>query len=118
MGTGNWGIMRDEPAPRSSPARLARRAAPAGVGTAPARLDRPGHRHRWAATPHPRLLALLARGAEAFGFGVRYHPAHVSRLLRALGWSPQRQNAAPLSATRRPFAPGSPNGGRRFKQSP
>jgi transposase len=23
-------------------------------------------------------------------FGVRYHPAHVSRLLRAVGWSVQR----------------------------
>ena len=68
----------------------------------------PGPRPRLAATHHPRLLALLARGAEAFGlrgdlwttrrvatviadtFGVRYHPAHVSRLLRTLGWSPQR----------------------------
>lgn len=66
--------------------------------------------------PTPRLTAeqrralpdLLARGAEAFGFvgnvwttkrvaaiirrecGVRYHPAHVSRLLRALDWSLQR----------------------------
>src|SRR5262249_58427784 len=55
-----------------------------------------------------RLPAYLARGAEAYGFvgevwttrrvaeviervfGVRYHPAHVSRLLRAIGWSPQQ----------------------------
>ena len=55
-----------------------------------------------------RLPALLARGAEAYGFrgdrwtcprvaaviethfGVRYTPTHVSRLLRALDWSPQR----------------------------
>jgi transposase len=55
-----------------------------------------------------RLPALLARGAEAYGFrgelwtcprvaaviethfGVRYTAAHVSRLLRALGRSPQR----------------------------
>jgi transposase len=55
-----------------------------------------------------QLVALLAQGAEAFGFrgavwtcrrvahiikdqfGVRYHPAHVSRLLRQLHWSPQR----------------------------
>src|SRR4051812_34174410 len=54
-----------------------------------------------------RVPALLARGAEAFGFagqvwttkriaavlavafGVRYHPAHVSRLVRAWGWSVQ-----------------------------
>ena len=55
-----------------------------------------------------RVPALLARGAAAFGFrgdlwtcprvaaviethfGVRYTAAHVSRLLRALNWRPQR----------------------------
>lgn len=55
-----------------------------------------------------QLLALLACGAEAHGFrgdlwttervaemierqfGVRYHPAHVSRILRAIGWTVQR----------------------------
>ncbi len=54
------------------------------------------------------LPQLLAPGAEAYGFrgqvwttkrvshligrqfGVRYHPAHVSRLLRAVGWSVQQ----------------------------
>jgi transposase len=54
------------------------------------------------------LVALLTKGADAFGFrgavwtcrrvahvideqfGVRYHPAHVSRLLKQLDWSPQR----------------------------
>jgi transposase len=54
------------------------------------------------------LPASLALGAEAFGFqgqawttrrvaavlervfGVWYHPAHVGRLLRAVGWSPQK----------------------------
>ncbi len=61
-------------------------------------------------TPEQRdqVPALLAQGAEAFGFrgdlwtcprvaaliearfGVRYHPDHVSRLLRALEWSPQK----------------------------
>jgi transposase len=61
-------------------------------------------------TPAQRaeVPALLAWGAEAFGFrggvwtaprvawlieahfGVRYHPAHVSRLMRALRWTPQR----------------------------
>jgi transposase len=66
--------------------------------------------------PMPRLTAeqlaqlpdLLARGAEACGFlgevwtakrvawiirdafGVRYHPDHVGRLLRAAGWSSQK----------------------------
>jgi transposase len=73
-------------------------------------------RHRPPPGPQPKLTAaqraavpeLLARGAEAYGFrgqvwttariatvlartfGVRYHPAHVSRLVRALGWSVQR----------------------------
>jgi transposase len=61
-------------------------------------------------TPDQRthLVALLTQGAEAFGFrgavwtgrrgaqliddqfGVRSHPAHVSRLLKQLEWSPQR----------------------------
>src|SRR5438552_5248851 len=54
------------------------------------------------------LVDLLMQGAEAFGFrgavwtrrrvaqlirdqfGVSYHPGHVSRLLRQIGWSPQR----------------------------
>ncbi len=66
--------------------------------------------------PHPKLSPeqkaqlplLLARGAEAFGFrgnvwttrrvatviereyGVRYHKAHVSRLLKEVGWTPQK----------------------------
>jgi len=55
-----------------------------------------------------QLEDLLAQGAEAFGFrgalwtrrrvahliheqfGVSYHPGHVSRLLRQIGWTPQR----------------------------
>lgn len=79
-----------------------------------------------AASPHPgspprlgeaqfqHLLAILAKGAEAYGFrgeiwtcariacviakefGVSYHKAHVSRLLKQLKWTPQkpRQRAA------------------------
>src|SRR5215216_5120536 len=73
-------------------------------------------RRRVAPGPTPKLTdeqraalpGLLARGAEAFGFlgevwtakrvaavirrefGVRYHPDHVGRLLRAVGWSPQK----------------------------
>jgi transposase len=65
---------------------------------------------------HAQLVGLLEQGAEAFGFrgavwtcrrvahlihaqfGVTYHPAHVSRLLKQLGWSPQRPN---LRATQR-----------------
>jgi transposase len=55
-----------------------------------------------------RLGKLLSKGAEAFGFrgavwnnprvaqliqrefGIRYHPAHVSRILKKLGWTPQK----------------------------
>jgi transposase len=55
-----------------------------------------------------KLPELLARGAESFGFrgdlwtcarvatviqrefGVKYHPAHVSRILKDLGWTPQK----------------------------
>jgi transposase len=55
-----------------------------------------------------RLVKLLSKGAEAFGFhgavwnnprvaqliqrefGICYHPAHVSRILKKLGWTPQK----------------------------
>src|SRR5919199_1248257 len=68
----------------------------------------PGPTPRLTAQQLARLPSLLAQGAEAFGFigevwtakrvatvirqefGVRYHPDHVSRLLRAAGWSPQK----------------------------
>ena len=58
--------------------------------------------------PLARLPALLQSGAEAYGFrgevwtwarvaviirlacGVSYHPVHVGRLLKAIGWSPQK----------------------------
>jgi transposase len=75
-----------------------------------------GLRRRIAAGPQPKLTAeqraqlpgVLALGAKVWGFeqevwttrrvavvieqvfGVRYHPAHLSRLLRAIGWSPQQ----------------------------
>jgi len=68
----------------------------------------PGSAPRLSAEQRAALPALLAYGAEAFGFlgevwttkrvaavirrefGVRYHAAHVSRLLRACGWSAQK----------------------------
>ena len=68
----------------------------------------PGATPKLTAEQRAQVPALLARGAEAFGFvgdvwttkrvatiirrefGVRYHPAHVSRLVRALGLSLQR----------------------------
>jgi len=68
----------------------------------------PGPRPRLSERQKRQLVEFLARGAEAWQFrgdvwttrrvaaviraefGVRYHPAHVSRLLRQLGWSPQK----------------------------
>jgi|SRR4051794_15199894 len=68
----------------------------------------PGAQPRLDAQQRTQLIALLLEGAEAFGFrgdvwtcqrvahliqeqfGVRYHPAHVSRLLAQLGWTPQK----------------------------
>jgi transposase len=69
---------------------------------------RPGAEPKLTAEQRARIPVLLARGAEAFGFrgdvwtakrvatviqqefGVRYHPSHVGKLLRAAGWSVQR----------------------------
>ncbi len=68
----------------------------------------PGPARRLSTAHQAQVLTVLAKGAEAQGFlgavwtskrvaqvihtecGVRYHPAHVSRLLRALGWSVQK----------------------------
>lgn len=67
-----------------------------------------GRPPKLAARHRPRLQRLLLRGAQAAGFDndlwtcarisqligrhfkVRYHPDHVGRLLRSLGWSVQR----------------------------
>jgi transposase len=61
---------------------------------------------RLSAADRQKLPGLLERGAESFGFrdelwicarvgklierefGVRYHPAHFSRILKDLGWTP------------------------------
>jgi len=68
----------------------------------------PGPASKLTAEQLAQLPALLAHGAEAYGFlgdvwttkrvatviqrelGVTYHPAHVSRLLRQIGWSVQK----------------------------
>jgi transposase len=68
----------------------------------------PGSTPKLTAGQRAALPGLLAHGAEAFGFvgdvwttkrvaavirreyGISYHPAHVSRLLRAIGWTLQR----------------------------
>ena len=84
-----------------------KRAAEGGVAALRTRL-RPGPTPKLTPEQRAHIPALLARGAEAYGFvgdgwttprvaavierefGVRYHPAHVSRLLRAIGWSVQQ----------------------------
>jgi transposase len=76
----------------------------AGLRTQP----RPGAPRKLGTREREQLRELLAQGAEAHGFvgaiwtcprvaeliarrwGVSYHPSHVGRILRALGWSPQR----------------------------
>ena len=68
----------------------------------------PGPTPKLSAPQCTQLVALLTQGATAHGwhgnvwttkrvaaliathFGVHYHPAHVSRLLRRLGWSVQK----------------------------
>jgi transposase len=68
----------------------------------------PGPTPRLTAEQRAQIPGLLTRGAEAYGFrgdvwtarrvaeviwrtfGVRYHPDHVSRLLRQAGWSRQQ----------------------------
>jgi len=85
-----------------------KRARAGGGVAALRRRPSPGRPPKLTPAQRAHLPALLGRGAEAFGFrgdlwtaprvaaviqtqfGVRYHPAHVSRLLRALGWSPQK----------------------------
>jgi len=84
-----------------------KRARAGGVAALRRRVA-PGPTPKLAPEHLARLPAFLALGAEAYGFtgevwttrrvavviervfGVRYHPAHVCRLLRAVGWSPQR----------------------------
>jgi transposase len=69
---------------------------------------RPGAPRKLGSCERTQLCVLLAQGAEAHGFvgaiwtcprvaelilrtwGVSYHPSYVGRILRALGWSPQR----------------------------
>lgn len=84
-----------------------KRARAGGVAALRTR-PRPGGPAKLRAEQRAQIPALLARGAEAYGFrgdvwtatrvaavigrifGVRYHRDHVSRLLRQAGWSRQQ----------------------------
>lgn len=81
-----------------------RRAGTAGLAARPV----PGRPSKLTARHRVQLEALLVRGAAASGFesdlwtcprvadvirrrfGIRYHVDHIGRVLRALGWTPQR----------------------------
>jgi transposase len=81
-----------------------RRNGPAALKQRP----RPGRPPRLSLAQQAQVPALLGQGATAFGFrgerwtrqrvaevirrefGVRYHPAHISRLLDRWGWSRQK----------------------------
>jgi transposase len=85
-----------------------KRAREGGGSNALRRHPPPGRRPALTTDQQGQIPALLARGAEAYDFrgdiwttsrvaavlkrvfGVRYHPAHVSRLLRRLGLSVQK----------------------------
>jgi transposase len=90
----------------------------------------PGAPPRLSEEQRARVPELLERGAEAYGFrgevwtcervaevirrefGVSYHPAHVSRLLKALRHSLQRSpSAGRIRGTKRPSNTGKGRGG-------
>jgi transposase len=103
---GHRGGLGREPC-RGLPMAQARTREGGGVG-ALRRRAHPGGPSKLTTEQRAKIPVLLARGAEAYGFrgdvwtakriaevrwrtfGVRYHPDHVSRLLRQAGWSVQR----------------------------
>jgi transposase len=84
-----------------------RRAREGGVDALRRRIA-PGPQPKLTEEQRAQLPGVLALGAKIWGyedevwttrriavviervFGVRYHPAHLSRVLRAIGWSPQQ----------------------------
>lgn len=93
----------------------------------------PGPQPKLSAEQRAHLPSLLAKGAEHHGFvgdlwttprvatvirrefGVRYHPAHVSRLLRQLDWSVQQPVTRASQRTRPPSSSGGSSAGPRSK---
>jgi transposase len=82
-----------------------------------------------------RILGLLERGAESFGFrgdlwtcprvakviegdlGVKYQPAQVSRILKELGWTPQKPFGKPNRARKLRSRDGKQNAGQSGKKA-
>ena len=93
---------------RGAVSQWLRRAREGGGREALRTRPRPGAHPRLTAAQRAQIPALLAKGAESYGFigdlwttarvatvimrafGVRYHPAHVSRLLGQIGWTLQK----------------------------
>src|SRR5215216_3319251 len=81
---------------------------PARIAEALCHRPPPGGTPKLSAAQRATIPALLAKGAQAYGFigdvwttkrvatvigrevGVRHHPAHISRVLRAIGWTQQK----------------------------
>jgi transposase len=98
--------------------KLVRRHGPTGLVAKPT----PGRPPKLTARQRAQLPRLLTRGARAHGyatdlwttprvaavirreFGVAYHPAHVSRLLAACGWSYQKPERRALERDERAIA--------------
>src|SRR5512132_4623487 len=113
-----------------------KRARDGGGAEALKRRPAPGARPRLSEDQRAKLPELLARGAPSHGFrgevwtcervaivirrefGVSYHPAHVSRLLKALRQSLQKpQRRANQRDERRPSSTGKRRGGLLSKKS-
>jgi transposase len=98
--------------------------------------DRAGRKPLLSETDRQRVIAGLKRGPESLGYGtslwtsarvarlirqecgVSYHPGHVWRILRQLGWSCQRPTGRALERDERKFVSGNRSAGRRLKKSP
>ena len=116
-----------------------KRARDGGGAEALKRRPAPGARPRLSEEQRAKVPELLERGAEAHGFrgevwtcervatvirkefGVSYHPAHVSRLLKALSHSlqkPQRRanHAGRIRGRRKPSSAGKRSGGHSSKK--
>lgn len=93
---------------RGAVSQWLRRGREGGGREALRTVPRVGRQPRLTEAQRTQIPALLSRGAEAHGFigdvwtcprvavmlrrafGVAYHPAHVSRLLRQIGWTVQK----------------------------
>jgi len=94
------------------------RAGPQGLAPKPI----PGRPPKLAPRQHPRLVRILLKGPLAAGYstdlwtldriahviqrqcGIRYHPCHVWKLLRGLGWSCQKPERRALQRNERAIA--------------